>query len=452
MAALVAGCASPAPPSAASLPDDPASTLPLPDKLELPKVRPALKLGAGAGEPNIAVGPDGTIYVTPIDVVYRSTDGGKSFTTQGKTEGHGDGDIAVDGAGRLHWLGLFANDAPIPYQVSKDGGKTFSKPVDLSDKKGSDREWLDARPEGVLYASWRHNNRTIQFRMSPDNGTTWGPLRTMSPDAVGGPVIHGPHRGEVYEAMTTFGTGAVAATSGAKIQIARSLDDGVTWKLQDVYVPPQSLQFGLVGFPTSIFPVAAADESGHLYVVFSADQRLVPLAAPKPAARFGVYLTTSKDQGATWSPPVLLSDPEKAAVMPWVAAGARGRIAVTWYENVYGLPSDQVPDEWHVMLRESITADSAPGEGLTVRLTTQPNHIGSVCTAGTGCIAGGDRSLLDFFEVAITPQGQPVVTWVSSIAGTAIGIAAQEAQIYFGTVEGTPLKAPLIASAAVQKH
>jgi hypothetical protein len=237
-----------------------------------------------------------------------------------------------------------------------------------------------------------------------------------------------------------FGTGMPA--SGAKIALARSHDHAATWELKDVFVPPQSVQFGLVGFATSIFPVASVDQAGTVYVVFSADQRSLPQVVPKPAARFGVFLTVSKDEGDKWSTPVLLSDPSKAALMPWIAAGAPGRIAVSWYENTYGLPSETAPDLWNVKLYESINADQSPIKGVTVQLNTDPSHIGTVCTSGTGCAAGG-RSLLDFFEVALDNNGQPVVAWASSNqAGGAplIGRTAIPTINYFGTVQGTPLQ------------
>ncbi|HLE46763.1 MAG TPA: sialidase family protein, partial [Candidatus Thermoplasmatota archaeon] len=188
----------------------------LPTTLEVPKVVKALVLGPGAGEPNIAVAPDGTIYVTPITRLYRSTDGGKSFKDLGaKTTGTGDGDIAIDGTGRLHWLGLGGgNSGPIPYQYSDNQGESWTTPKDLSSKTGADREWLDVTADGVVYTSWRGRvggQGVISVNVSMDGGATWpNKLATMSPDGVGGPIVHGNAPGEVYEAISMFSTGTGA--------------------------------------------------------------------------------------------------------------------------------------------------------------------------------------------------------------------------------------------------
>ena len=427
----------------------------LPTTLEVPVPMPALNLGAAAGEPNIAVGADGTIYASDPSIgIWRSTDNGASFTkaaARGITGG-GDGDIVITEDGCIHWLGLFGTAAngtaaPIPYQRSCDGGASFTDAFDPSKGTGSDREWLGRSQGGVLYASWRGSNESstparsvISVTTSFDGGLTWTSMVDMADDAVGGPIVGGAIEGQVFEAMTTFADLPGMGEQQGAIELARSFDHGRTWEVVPVLTPPQSAQVGLIGFPTSIFPVVDVDDAGNLYLVFSVDQRVLDETAPKPAARFGVYLMTSPDLGDTWSEPRLLSDPSKVALMPWVAAGADGRIAVTWYENVAGLPADFLPDAWNVKLWESIDATNPAGAAEVVQLNELPNHIGAVCTAGTGCLAG-DRSLLDFFEVAIKADGQPIAVWSYSVAGTGVGVSAQGVDLYIGGVlDGTPLR------------
>jgi hypothetical protein len=441
LAAALSGCTGAAPSSSSSSPAaSPPAPAPLQTDLVAPTLGPEVRLGAGYGEPNVAVAPDGTIYVTPIDHVYRSTDGAQTFEdlgTQG-TVGHGDGSIAVDGTGRLHWLGLFGPNAPIPYQSSDDQGKTFTKAVDLSEGGGSDREWIDATPDGHVYAAWR-DSIGYAFQSSSDGGGHWLPKKVkVSGDALGGPIIHDPVRtGTLYIPLALFGGVVAGGVSQASLDLARSEDGGKTWELLPV---ADSRGSPVDVFATSIFPVVAADQNGTLYLVVSMKQDTLPGAVPKTASQQGVFLFVSKDQGKTWSDALLVSPPLKNAVMPWIAAGAAGRIVITYYQGTASVPSEVLPDVWDVMMEESIDADAATPTFQATKLTDAPNHIGSVCTNGILCIAGGDRSLSDFFSVAIQPNGQPVATWSYSVAGTGVGIAAQGTDIYARAVQsGTRL-------------
>lgn len=455
---ILAGCAerpSPMPPSDAS---QLVPAVPEPSKLEIPILGPEVLLGRGAGEPNVAIAPDGTIYVTPIDHLYRSKDGGKTFEDLGteQTDGHGDGDIAVDASGRLHWLGLFgSNDRAIPYQYSDNQGTKFSRPVDVSNGTGADRQWLDVTPDGHVFAAWRDEgqipgpNERYAFAMSKDGGTTWGPKVTVRETrTVGGPLVHDPgNPTRLYIPFVTFG-GPVIGEGNPTLLVSRSDDEGTTWKEHRIMEVPASPADPT--FTAAIFPVVAVDEDGTVYLTVSIKQDLLPAAVPKAASLYGVYLFVSKDRGETWTAPQLLSSPLKAAIMPWVAAGKGGRIAVAWYENVMGLPNEVLPDFWNVKLLEALRMDGPVDqqERVLVQLNGEPNHIGSVCTNGGSCLAGGDRSLLDFFELAIGPNGHPTVAWASSPPGitaanilTVLTPVLKQTDIYTRTVaSGTPLR------------
>src|SRR5438552_16449805 len=187
----------------------------------------------------------------------------------------------------------------------------------------------------------------------------------------------------------------------------------------------------------SDFPVLAFDGNGALYLVYSADSATAPggLTPPEEAALYGIFLQVSHDQGATWSKPQLLSDRSKDARFPWIAAGAPGRLAVVWYENARGVPGEMLPDEWNVKLYESLDGGA---KRVIAPLTAAPNHVGALCTSGTGCLAA-DRSMLDFFEVAIGLDGKPLVAYASSTLGTGIGVAVKKTEIHFVTVTGTNL-------------
>ncbi len=403
----------------------------LPDDLGTLTALPELKLGSGDGEPNIAVDANGTIYITPVSNFYVSTDGGKSFTDRGttKTVGHGDGDIAIDERGCVHWLGLSPG---IPYQVSCDQGKTFSDAVDISNGTGSDREWIDAAGAQIA-ASWRDGAGYVS-RVSQDHGAHWGPKVLISSSSfLGGPIIHDPRQPSRLW---------IPGTDGPTVDLYRSDDAGGHWNKTPAMPLPNGPADVLQ--PTQIFPVVAQDDAGNLYMVVSTKQPVSILpttTVPKQASLYGIYLAVSTDLGKTWSDPRLLSTPMKDGVMPFITAGAKGRIAIVWYENTIGLPDDVLPDLWNVKMFVGIGQDTGAGKSQVVQLNGQPNHIGGLCSNGLICVAGGDRCLLDYFEVALNPAGYPVVTWSNCSAGTGAGVAAVATTVYYGGIaNGTPLR------------
>src|SRR5581483_6678319 len=392
------------------------------------KVLPDVKLGVAqiGAEPNIAAAPDGTLYVTTPLYLWRSDDSGKSWKALGSDacdtgliptplgcppgfekkdpglDGGGDGDIAIDANGSIYWAGLSGSSGPIPFQASTDKGVTWTKPVDLSNKTGSDREWIDAWGNGHVVVDWRDtkDGGKLAFRHSVDGGKTWDSLQYWESDHVAGPIVHDPSSSSIYVPYIDDGKGIV---------VARTDDFGHNWT--KVLAAPISRTL-LLGFPTSIFPVAAVDSAGTVYLVYASDDTLPDNVPVKAANRAVVHLLVSKDKGATWSKPVVVSPEGNTALFPWVAAGKPGRIAIAWYEGTLGAPNEVAPDLWNVHLVESATGDAEKPTWKGALLNSQPTHIGTICTDGLLCsLTGRDRSLLDFFEVTIAPDGQPHATW-----------------------------------------
>lgn len=410
------------------------------------KAAPTVLVGpsGGGAEPNIAVAPDGALYISSPLSFWRSSDGGKTWvaTAARGAEGGSDGDIAVGPDGTLFWLGLFGKSGrAVPFQASRDGGESFSSAVDVSATTGADREWIDADAAGHIYTTWRGSaggQPVLEFRASFDGGKTWEPKTVVGADGDEGPVSHDA-AGRLY--IADVDQAATAGLAQANVYVYTSADQGKTWKGSLVTTMPRTSPVEPNGY-ASDFPVVAVDGNGTAYLVFSADATGLPAgqAPPEEAARYGTYLSVSRDHGGNWTAPRLISDPSKDARFPWVAAGAAGRVAIVWYESVVGVPGEMLPDEWNVRLWESLSADGAQPMSATVILTETPNHVGAVCTSGTGC-AAADRSLLDFFEVAISPAGQPLIAYSASVAGTGVGVAVQQTTVHFATLaEGPSLR------------
>jgi hypothetical protein len=367
-------------------------------------------------------------------------------------EGGGDGALAVDREGRLFWAGLHAANPHVPIQVSHDDGLSWSKPFDASPDNSTDREWVNVARDGTVYVTWREagnstgpdglgrNDGAVKMRVSRDHGGNWSGTTTVAPDfPLDGPTAIDNDRGLLYVPTMPLNEGT--------LRVYRSLDQGATWLSSPVPSrnetgPVTQTQGSLRGF---IFPVAAVDAAGTAYVAWAEDASLaadVPSQAGKLAAVPHVYLAVSRDQGATWSEPRMVSPPDRAAMMPAMVAGDAGQVALAWYESVAPLPSESVPDAWHVAYAQSAQADAPDGKFVESLVTPDVIHVGTMCTNGLLCLAGGDRSRGDFFEMTLDARGLPVVAWVKD--STYPGGGALE----FGTVmasvasAGTPLRAP----------
>ena len=97
---------------------------------------------------------------------------------------------------------------------------------------------------------------------------------------------------------------------------------------------------------------------------------------------------------------------DETAVFPWVAAGDNGRVDIIYYKTTaVGDPNTLTGNPpWHLYFAQSLNANTREPVFTIVR----PNpgnviHNGQISTGGL--IGSSDRSLLDFMEVAIGPDG-----------------------------------------------
>ncbi|MHB8634412.1 MAG: sialidase family protein [Thermoplasmatota archaeon] len=441
--------------------------------LALPVFREPVVLpnvGADGAEPNIVASRD-HIYVAAWPSLWRSADGaryeamGKAACASatvlgncppGETEtasgldARGDEDFAVDANGTLYFAGLDGPGGSVPFQLSRDDAVSWSASHDLAGGNVSDREWIDVQP-GAVVVTWRDFGAPgdggrpahLVARTSHDGGATWGPLRVIRADALEGPPAHDPRTGALYVAFYDGG-----------VRVARSRDQGVSWDFLNVTRDGRDLSAR--SNPTYLHIVTAVDAAGNVYVAWSQDEG-APAAPSKALAAPRVYLAASQDGGATWGPAHAVSAPGHAAVLPGVVAGKDGHIAMAWYENEHGLPSETLPDLWDVEVVEAADGAAASPHFVGGHANRAPIHLGAICTEGGGCdraclegqcqstrtcpgglaCAGKDRSRLDFFQMALDARGQPVMAWV---ADSATGLPDLPVQVEVGGVAaGTPL-------------
>src|SRR5919202_1818117 len=190
--------------------------------------------------------------------------------------------------------------------------------------------------------------------------------------------------------------------------VAKSTDGGSTWTRHQVaFLGDHN--------PQNLFPEMTIDRDGNLYYTWSQTQG----PQQDQSGLLGeqdVYYTYSTDRGATWVPPIpLTQEANDSAVMPWMVAGDAGRVDIVYYKANSGLNSnvgfdDQgTPMVWNVYFAQSTNALNTGSNFKSVQISDHPNPLGGICTAGLAC--SGDRDLLDFFTVDVDHLGAANVVW-----------------------------------------
>ena len=320
--------------------------------------------------------------------------------------GSGDADFDIGSTGTLHastliflinkpfvaaTVGVSAIACPNGTSTSLDPSTCVQQIIDTA---GADRQWITSDGPRV-YISYHDagNSSLIHVQRSDDDGFTWrragnpvvGQGRTTANATFNneqGPIVADPVTHNVYSIYAAGQPGIQKATTATfnNIYVSRSTDDGKTWTANLVYHAP------LFTALNNVFPALAVDPTnGDLYAVWSDGTH--------------VFFSTSSDQGSTWSAAVMVNiAPASTAIFPWVAA-YDGIVDVVYYATTSGSNLD--PNAvWNVYLAQTTDAGASFFQS---RVSNTPNHVGVVCTEGTGC-AAGTRNLLDLFEVAIDPQ------------------------------------------------
>ena len=178
------------------------------------------------------------------------------------------------------------------------------------------------------------------------------------------------------------------------ILVSRSTDGGETWTASLVFHAPLNTALN------NIFPALAVDPiTGRLYAAWSDAHT--------------VFFSSSSDQGVTWSPAMAVNvSPANTAVFPWLAA-YNGTVDLVYY-GTKASSKDDPSAVWNVYL-----AQTTDGQNFTQsRVSKTANHVGVICTNGTGC-QSGTRNLLDLFQVAIDPQnGKAAVVYTDDTITT----------------------------------
>jgi hypothetical protein len=379
----------------------------------------------GDSEPAISIGSNGTIAVSGLQWLFDPTffgthlwtgPFGSTPTFQGLIDadlqqparqvfGSGDADVDIGSTGTLHastlvflinprfnhaQLGVSAIACPGVTSAGFSIGGCTKKIVDTA---GADRQWITSEGSHV-YISYHDsvNSALIHVQRSDDDGFTWqrvgdpivgqdGVTANSTFNNIQGPIVADPFTHNVYDIYAAGETGFLKGRTFTPnhIYVSRSTDGGKSWTANLVFQAPPGTSLA------DVFPSLAVDPTnGKLYAVWS--------------DAHAVWFSASSDQGSHWSPAVAVNiPPAKTAVFPWVAAYS-GSVDVVYYATTSS-SKDDPSAVWNVYLAQTTNDGGSFAQSL---VSNTPNHVGVICTNGTGC-APGTRNLLDLFEVAIDP-------------------------------------------------
>jgi hypothetical protein len=334
----------------------------------------------GLSEPSIEIAGDGTIYATGVCCVgdappiWVSRDDGVTFTelmsdTKLRETYGVEGDLAIDDDGDLFWVDISLAHAQTA-SWTKDGTWRHTSYQVL--RPLEDRPWIRAEGNDIVYFVYNAGGATAggYLYKSTDGGRTF-PVEPnfvssyLFPNAA----VRSP--GEIW----------LVGSPDERIIADHSVDAAASWEANEtVYTMPDGQ--GTYGFITP-----AIDESGTPYVVW---------AEGNASIGYSIRVAHRLADG-TWGPAQTVS-PAGSHVMPWIAAGGPGKVAVAWY----GYPNATVgptrvtdQDAMYVYLAVSLDADSAEPHWQVIKADPQPVLTGPMA-----------RRLLDFLQVEIGPKGE----------------------------------------------
>ncbi len=370
----------------------------------------------GNSEPELSVGNDGTVVFVALSESLFQTNVwkggfGQVPAFQGPIDaaiannvgGGGDADVDIGSTGTLHvsTLVFFLN----PVRITQLGVSAITCPnsdtssnfahctAQIIDTTQADRQWVTSDGKHV-YISYHDSGSStlIHVQRSDDDGFTWQRVTDPIPgqDGVTGNSTFNNDQGKLIADSSTHNVYTIwaAGVSGLQkgttanfnnIYVTVSKDMGLSWT-------PHLVFSGTVNVAlNNVFPSLAVDPvSGALYAGWSDAHH--------------VFISKSTDQGQTWTSPIVVnSSPAKTAVFPWISA--RGGIVDYTYYGTTASSKDDSTAVWNVYMAQSKDGGASFSQSL---VSDHPNHVGVICTNGTGC-STGTRNLLDLFQNAINP-------------------------------------------------
>ena len=299
--------------------------------------------------------------------------------------------------------GLFVN-------TSTDGGLTWGAPVPViidrqfeffNDKNAlAADDWGSSPNRGNVYLAW---DRLIEdplgqpfvgtytgpamFSRSTDGGASFSTPQVIfatgtNKQTIGNVPVSFPN-GHVAVLGTYFDNGSLGKNS-QHLWVTRSTDGGATFSTPALVMDMQSLPVpGLrTGDTVPSFAVAA---DGTLYATWQ-DVRF------SHGKRTDVLVTSSRDEGLTWSMPVKANDTPAGAqdaFTPAIAVDARGRVGVLYYD----LRDDASTKDGSFLTAEWLTTSTDGGQTWSASQRVTPTFDHAAAAPAGGYFLGDYQAL-----------------------------------------------------------
>jgi len=395
-------------------------------------------------------------------VIWRSTDGGKTFKyipsqipPFGKPiacVGGGDAELDVDSAGHLYFADLYLGNFDVGR--SDDQGTTWNTATNCLGVPDTpvDRQWYttfgDPTSGGPRDATF------LVYDESPGTGALGGPSGPCPANI-----------GNILSIARTPALSQAASTAGAQFSppLELSCDEGIMGNdvgfsypcttgtncmaglLRQVFVihdngnlnnisvdrcdvipeaagNPQGLaactgDIVVSSFPGALtgasFPTLSVDNQGNLFAVWEE----APVSGANVTGNTQLFFSTSSNHGTTWSTAQQLPTPSlNQDVMAWPGSGDPGRIDVAFY----GTPAqwvagdtkgpDSIAGQWGLYMVQ--TLDNGITWSQPILASEHFVHYGTVQTLIGG--QSGNRGLGDFMQLRIGPSGEAEISYADT--------------------------------------
>ena len=411
---------------------------------------------AGLGEPTLAVDAGGRLFVTAPQGIgnvmtsggsplFRSTDGGATWQGPVRSQlcaglSGGDTDLALDGSQDVWQTDLWLGSSCL--SLSTDHGQSFlaGNPFGSELQPGDDRPWLaydrisnqllvvydgvDAlrvaatapltTPEaGLQVIQDVAAVPEVAVSVTGSPGVTNNVRECVCPP--GGIAVDnsgGARAGDVYIAYSRQNGGG----SGGGVGISRSAPAalgqgaGLTWT--NLSVPNTGSTGSAFDTEWNFLPVKV-DSNGTLYVAWGE-------TTPSGVA---IRFASSSDGGSTWHGPFLVSTITSTNTFPTMDVVGPGVVDFAYYgaPGATGDPNNVGNSQtWNVYYTQATAANTASPSIAAPVVAILDMHNGCIQTGGNGGCS--DRSLLDFFTLAVDSSGAADIIYTSGDAAAGVNL------------------------------